>query len=223
MSPIKKSLPYYIQLYHEMKRMIYQQELPPGERVNESKLSKDLGVSRSPIREAMRLLEKDGLVIDDESAGFIVYTFKSADVKHIYQIRSALESLAVQLLIEQATTAERLEIGNLLDDIDDRIHKNDTDPKIINMNQQFHEMIAAGSQNPYLVKQLHSIKVLTYYFRVLNFEGAGRARRIQQEHRAIYEKIEGSDAAGAAYEMQKHLAQDLQHLRRVINKDDSGV
>ncbi|WP_411806056.1 GntR family transcriptional regulator, partial [Bacillus mojavensis] len=90
---LDKPTPYYLQFYFQLKKMIFNGTFKPGERINETQLAKSFGVSRSPIREAMRLLEKDGLLRADDRNGFSIASLTAKDVDEIYKIRIPLELL----------------------------------------------------------------------------------------------------------------------------------
>ncbi|MBM7635150.1 GntR family transcriptional regulator [Geomicrobium sediminis] len=213
---IDKPIPYYLQLYREIKQRIYDRTYRAGDRINESQLSKEMGISRSPIREAMRLLEKDGLLIADEKLGFVVYSLTVTDVEHIYELRIALEVLAVELAVQHASEQELEVVSDILDEVDRLIRDKADDERIIDWNQKFHQEIAQCSHNPYLARQLSTIEALIFYCRVMNFEGRGRATHIQNEHRQIFKALKERDAQTASAMMEKHLKHDLEHLHEVL-------
>ena len=103
---MERPAPYHMQFYEQLKQMIFDGQFQPGERINETQLAKQFGVSRSPVREAMRLLEKDELLIADHRSGYSVYTLTERDVEELYQVRMALETLAVKLACKEATDRE---------------------------------------------------------------------------------------------------------------------
>ena len=119
---LDKPTPYYLQFYSQLKKMIFDGVFKPGERLNETQLAKDFGVSRSPIREAMRLLEKDGLLTADDRNGFVIYSLSIKDVEEIYKIRISLESLAVELVIDEAAESEIERIEQQLRETGEAIH-----------------------------------------------------------------------------------------------------
>src|SRR4051794_17322207 len=81
---IEKPVPYYEQFYHSIKAMIFEGKFKPGERIIENKLAKEFNVSKSPIREAIRMLEQEGLIVMDEKSRMIVYQPTLKDVEEIY-------------------------------------------------------------------------------------------------------------------------------------------
>lgn len=213
---LHKPLPYYLQFYEKIKRMIVNGEYKPGQRINETQLAKAFGVSRSPIREAMRLLEKDGLLVADQKTGFIVYSLSPEDVEEIYQIRTALESLAIELCITRASDEELLFIEQLLDRTAEEIKQGAEDSRLIELNEHFHQLILQYSHNKHLKKQLDSVNVLIYFCRVLNFKGKGRAAEILNEHQQVFTFMK-KRSLKAVEHMQKHLHHDLVHLQKRLN------
>ncbi|WP_241209835.1 GntR family transcriptional regulator [Bacillus atrophaeus] len=109
---LEKPKPFYEQSYHAIKRMIFEGKLKPGERIVEAKMAKELGVSKSPLREAIRVLEKEGLVVIDTRV--MVYKPTIKDVEEIYFCRMALESFAAGLTTRIASAEELENIENIL-------------------------------------------------------------------------------------------------------------
>ena len=213
---VEKPMPYYEQFYHKIKQMIFQGEIKPGERINETQLAKDFNVSKSPIREAIRLLEKEGLVVVNEKSKVMVYEPTLKDVEEIYFCRKALESSAVALLVEIATDEEIAVIEKSLLETEQMILRNDSPDQIISSNERFHNLIILGTKNGRLQNQIDDLRGLVRFFRILNFRGEGRAETILSQHREIYQYIKNRDADNAAKQMMKHLALDTKHLLEVL-------
>ncbi|WP_078394826.1 GntR family transcriptional regulator [Shouchella patagoniensis] len=212
---VSKPTPYYLQFYSQIKKMIFEGTLQQGSRINETQLAKDFGVSRSPVREAMRLLEKDGLLIADDKNGFTVYTLSIKDVEEIYQIRMALESLAVERVIEEANKDNLLAIETQLQQAEDAINRKAEEKTIIELNKNFHHLLVDLSNNRHLSTLLDNVNVLIYFCRVLNFRN-NRASEILSEHKLIFAEIKNGDKQAAKQVMVDHLTNDLTHLKKVL-------
>lgn len=214
---VEKPVPFYNQLYNTIKRMILNGVYKPGERIVESKLAKEMNISRTPIREAIRALEKEGLVVIDEKSRIIVYNPTAQDVKDVYQCRMALESLAAKLTIQRATDNEIKEIEDTL-----LLTKNKIEQKgyvkddVIELNYQFHNLILQFSGNRVLQKQLNDLKSLLHLYRILNFQGENRDWDIYNEHQEIFGFIKQRDEEKAAETMIAHLIHDYTHLIEVL-------
>ncbi len=214
---IEKRAPYYEQFYHSIKKMIFEGKFKPGERINETQLAKEFNVSKSPVREAIRVLEKEGLVIVDEKSRVLVYEPTMRDVEEIYFCRMALESFAVRLTTKIATDAEIKEIENTLTRTEEAIQQAKESIAIIALNDLFHHLIIEYTQNRRLQKQLNDLKSLTYLFRIMNFQGKGRANVILKQHREIFHYMQLRDEEAASKAMIDHLQCDLEHLVEVLS------
>ncbi|MFD1848883.1 GntR family transcriptional regulator [Oceanobacillus bengalensis] len=217
---LEKQEPYYIQFYHMIKKMIFDGKYLPGERINETQLAKEFNVSKSPIREAVRLLEKEGLLVI-ENGKVVVYKPTLKDVEEIYYCRMALESFAVKLVTKLASDSELEEIQQTLQATEEAIKAKKDSNTIINLNEQFHRFILTFTKNDRLQKQVNDLKGLINYFRVLNFKGERRAEEILEQHRGIYTLIKQREEEKAANEMIKHLELDVAHLLQVIANNDT--
>ncbi|WP_175614476.1 GntR family transcriptional regulator [Piscibacillus halophilus] len=212
---LEKQVPYYVQFYHMIKKMIFDGEYQPGERINETQLAREHQVSKSPIREAIRILEKEGLLIVEKSK-VIVYEPNIKDVKEVYFCRQALESFAVRLTTQIASKSEIQQIEDTLDRTEQAL-KNGEDSKIIlSLNEQFHSLILKFTKNSRLQKQVDDLNSLVHYFRILNFTGEHRAEDILNQHKQIFAHIKNREDEQAASAMIKHLDQDVQHLLKVL-------
>ncbi|WP_053362349.1 GntR family transcriptional regulator [Bacillus sp. FJAT-27251] len=212
---IEKQAPYYIQFYHMIRQMIFEGKYQPGERINETQLAKEYNVSKSPIREAVRILEKEGLLIVENSKVF-VYEPTLKDVKEIYYCRMALESFAVRLTTKIASEEELAQIERTLDETEIAIRMKKDDNTIITLNEKFHQLILTFTDNAHLQKQVYDLKGLIHYFRVLNFKGDSRGDDILEQHRRIFAHIKERDEEKAAQEMIHHLELDKEHLVEVL-------
>lgn len=215
---VEKPVPYYEQFYHSIKQMIFDGTYKPGERIVETQLAKQFGVSKSPVREAIRLLEKEGLVVVDEKSRVMVYEPLLKDVEDIYVCRMALESFAVGLLVTIASDEELNEINQVLDEADKAISEGADAAEIIEWNAQFHRLIVQFTQNKRLQKQVDDLKSLTHYYRILNFGEPGRSDIILTEHKRIFAYIKARNKEQAAQEMITHLEHDLQYIAKVLQE-----
>ena len=215
---IERPIPYYEQFYHSIKKMIFEGQFKPGERIVENQLAKDFNVSKSPIREAIRILVKEGILVLDEKSRVIVYKPKAKDVEEIYFCRMALESFAVDLLTKIAKEDELKHIETVLLKTENAILNGKEDAEIIELNVLFHALIIKYTLNSRLKKQLDDLNSLIYYFRVLNFQGENRGALILNQHREIFDHIKNRDGKKASNAMVKHLEHDLTHLIQLLGK-----
>ncbi|MCY8423592.1 GntR family transcriptional regulator [Bacillus vallismortis] len=215
---LDKPTPYYLQFYNQLKKMIFNGTFKPGERINETQLAKSFGVSRSPIREAMRLLEKDGLLKADDRNGFSITSLTAKDVDEIYKIRIPLEQLAVELVIEEADEEELAILEKQLEETEKAIHNGTEDTVIISLNQRFHELLVDFSHNRHLKNLLEHVNDLIHFCRILNYTGDHRAETILSEHRKILEEVKKKNKEAAKQYVMAHFNHDCEHLKHVIGE-----
>lgn len=216
---IEKPTPYYDQIYNSIKQMIIQGIFQPGDRIYEARIAREFNVSRSPVREAVRALEKEGLLMIDDKSRITVYKPTMKDVEDIYQCRMVLESLAAQLTTRFASNRELKEIESTLVHTKKHIEGDEDEKKketIILLNAKFHDLIVQFSQNKRLQKQIHDLRSLTYYFRVLNFQGENRKWFILNEHQEVFATIKERDEEKAGRVMTEHINNDLRHLKNIL-------
>ncbi|WP_144459699.1 GntR family transcriptional regulator [Bacillus pumilus] len=219
---MERPAPYHMQFYEQLKQMIFDGQFQPGERINETQLAKQFGVSRSPVREAMRLLEKDELLIADHRSGYSIYTLSEEDVEELYQIRIALETLAVELACKEAAQKELDEIEQVLTQADEAIKQQLPSKDIVQLHEAFHQKIILASHNHRLYKLLNHVNALIHFCRIFHFSGGARAETIQTEHAAIYSEMKERRSTEAVQAMTNHLLHDVMHLKQVLsetNKD----
>ncbi|MGK7376934.1 GntR family transcriptional regulator [Planococcus sp. 1R117A] len=215
---IEKPVPYYEQFYHSIKAMIFEGKFKPGDRIVENQLAKEFNVSKSPVREAIRMLEQEGLIVTDEKSRMIVYQPTLKDVEEIYFCRKALESFAIKLMVQKATDDEVVEIENLLRETEAAIQESQDANAIISMNEAFHNLIIEYTKNDRLKKQVKDLKSLMYFFRIMNFQGENRANEILKQHSNIFVHIKNRDEEKAYQAMLEHLQMDVDHLMEVLKQ-----
>ncbi|GHH98972.1 GntR family transcriptional regulator [Neobacillus kokaensis] len=215
---IEKPIRYYDQVYNSIREMIVEGILKPGDSIFEARIARQLNISRSPVREAVRALEKEGLLVIDDKSRITVYKPTMKDIVDIYECRMALESLAARLTTRLATTQELQNIENTVHISKQYLVKEGEHNRqaLITENSRFHELIIKYSQNRRLKKQLRDLHSLSHYYRVLNFKGENREWVVYTEHQEILEQMKRRDEDKAAFMMKKHLETDLNHLKEIF-------
>ena len=134
--------------------------LPPGERLMEIPLAEELGVSRTPIREAIRILEQEGLVVMIPRRGTYVADMSLKDVTEVFELRSILEELAAELAAERITNEEIEALEQHLVEIGNYMNENNLD-KVVQADILFHEILYKASRNDRLVEMIHNLREQT--------------------------------------------------------------
>lgn len=215
---IEKAPSYYDQVYHSIREMIFNGIFKPGDRIYESKLASEFQVSRSPVREAIRSLEKEGLLLIDNKSKITVYQPSIRDIEDIYECRQALESFAARLATRRASVLELENMENILIEVRENIEKVDDNftKNIISLNTEFHNLILCFSQNCRIQKQINDLQSLTYFYRSIDVYEKDRNMDIFNHHLEIFNFIKQRDEEKASQAMKDHIANDLNHLKNII-------
>ncbi|QQK76454.1 GntR family transcriptional regulator [Salicibibacter cibarius] len=198
-------------VYESIKNAIITGEYSSGYRLTEESLTKDWNVSRTPIREALKRLEFDGL-ITPLSRGFIVRIFSKEDLRQIYDIRALLESYAAgQAAInrdeEDIKTMQRANADFekvLAQDNEERLTQNKA---IIEANKRFHDTIVNASRNEHVRDLVAKVVVLPLVFRSFYWTTNDKTKQSLQMHQTILEAIKEKDMDRAKVAMHEHIFQ----------------
>lgn len=193
--------------------------LEPGERLMEVQLAEELGISRTPVREAIRKLEQEGYVIMMPRRGTYVSNVSVHDVKEIFEIRSALESLSIVLATMRIEPEELEKLRALLVEIEGHIERKDID-KIVATDVKFHGLLYQVSRNERLVTIINNLKEQLARFRTLSMSYPGRLKETLEEHRAIVEAIAAGDPDAARDAAERHMEQAEETLLKAMRKKD---
>jgi DNA-binding GntR family transcriptional regulator len=219
MEQLQKPRPLYEQVYERIRKAIFTGEINYGERINEVQIAQNLNVSRGPVRESIRGLEQEGLLVRDSRNQLYIYRPNLEDLKYIYQCRKVLESLAAELAASRISNAEKKLLKHNVERTRAALEleaTSDSDPYVlVNENSQFHEIIVKASGNPRLEQQLKQLKSLTYFYRQ-HVQSDSRKQISLGEHYKIYEAIVNGKIEVAKREMEKHIENDLEHLTAIF-------
>ena len=191
--------------------------LEPGERLMEVQLAEELGISRTPVREAIRKLEQEGYVIMMPRRGTYVSDISTNDVKEIFEIRSALESLATGLAARRIEPEELETLQNLLVEIEGYINKNDIE-KIVETDIKFHGLLYKVSRNERLVNIINNLKEQLARFRTLSMSYPGRLQETLEEHSEMVEAIANGDVSAARDAAEHHMERAEKTLLKAMRK-----
>ncbi len=191
--------------------------LEPGERLMEVQLADELGISRTPVREAIRKLEQEGYVIMMPRRGTYVSNISEGDVKEIFEIRSALESLAAGLAARRIEQNELEDLQSLLNEIEGYIKQNNIE-KIVETDVKFHGLLYQVSRNNRLVGIINNLKEQLARFRTLSMSYPGRLQATFEEHSEMVEAISNGDVSSARDAAERHMEQAEETLLKAMRK-----
>jgi DNA-binding GntR family transcriptional regulator len=203
--------PLYERVYQNLEDFILNGEIASGERLIDTKIARNFGVSRSPVREAFRRLEKDGLLINNDGV-ITVFTPTLQDVVDLYQVRSGLETVAVHLATQYITEEELQQLKQYLEQTKDAIDQNSLED-IISLNTQFHEAIIFYSRNNRLKIMMDNIRSLIRLCRNTIIKHYNRGDSFLSEHADILKAMETKQPDVAAKRMEQHILKDMNYFK----------
>ncbi len=162
--------------------------LNPGERLMEIQLAEELGVSRTPVREAIRKLELEGFVVMVPRRGTYVADLSIKDINEVFEVRTALDVLAAGLAAERITEEELEQMERLLVQIGEYIDNGDLD-KIVEVDSQFHDILYRASRNDRLVGIINNLREQLTRFRSISMSYPGRLKNTLEEHARLVEAL----------------------------------
>lgn len=191
----------------------------PGDSLIELRLSEELGVSRTPIREAIRQLELEGLVQAIPNKGAVVKGITDQDVEDIFTIRMRIEGLAAWWAAEKITDQEIMELQEALEFEEFYTMKNDAE-HLMKFDSRFHDIIFKASKSSPLTHMLSTFHHYIQSARNKSFETPGRPPKALEEHRAIFEAIKNRDAATAEKLTIEHIKNASVNFKEKHQKKD---
>jgi DNA-binding GntR family transcriptional regulator len=205
-------------VYQMLRQYIQSGELKPGDRVMEGEIAEKLQVSRTPVRDALRRLESDGMVVIEPRVGLQVASLSRASILELYLMRELLEGTAAKLCALHATDLELME----LEDLVRREKALQGDHEALSKhNRRFHEAIYHGAHNKFLQKSLSAVNDSMWLLgRSLMFNPK-RAARAQIEHKELLQAILNRDSEAAETVARRHIeAAKKERLIALFNKDE---
>lgn len=227
---IDEYLPLRDVVFHTLRKEILTGSLKPGERLMEVKLASQLGVSRTPIREAIRMLELEGLVEMIPRKGASVAKITKQDLEDVLEVRCALEQLAVELACTRITPGELTELKIALREFADCIHTyqahmqdfdattQDTDvTALAQKDVEFHDIIFAATGNRRLIQLINHLGEQMYRYRVEHLKDISTHTKLIAEHEAIVKSIEEHDVSAAKEIITDHIYNQVRTVSRHID------
>lgn len=183
-------------VFNQIQNDILDGKYKPGESLIETRLSYQLGVSRTPIREAIKQLELEGLVRTIPNKGAIVTGITVQDIDDIYTIRRMVEGLAARWAAEKITQ-EELEDLNEAVDLEEFYTKRSNVAHLLELDSRFHDIIYKASKSRPLMRVLKSFHHYVQRARNASLKSPGRAQKVLEEHKAILQAIMNKDPGKA--------------------------
>ncbi|MDW7656065.1 MAG: GntR family transcriptional regulator [Bacillota bacterium] len=204
-------------VYQQLRDWIMQGHYIDGMALTELRVSQELGVSRTPVREAFRQLELDGLVISSPNRSVTVHCFSDQDILDLYEVRSRIEGLAAARAALNMSDMQRQKLEEIFAE-EDRVtgQQEDDLSTLQDLDAAFHNQIFTGSGSATLHAILNPINQKTRQARLVSLSMPGRCHGQIKEHRAILDAILRRDSQGAEKQMQRHIARAAGSYRTVV-------
>ena len=198
--------------YAEVRAAIVENRYPPGHRLVEQRIAEELGLSRTPVREALRMLEAEGLVVSERNRGAIVRQLSTTEVADLYGLRIRLESYAVEVATERSTETELGELVSAADAFTTARCSVDVESiagvrVLHDANRRLHDGILAAARHHRLAAMLARTVDIPLVFQAFQTFGPAEIERSDTFHHLIVEAMCRRDASRAAALMTEHIAQ----------------
>lgn len=192
-------------IYEEIVRLIVSGELPSGGSIDEKALTEKLQVSRTPFREAIGTLAKEGLIEIRPYRGFFVRSFSRKEIEDLYELRKTLECFAVELAVPRMSDRDIAQFERILDEAVAALRRRDMATYGVR-DKQFHETIAALSGNAALIETLARLALQIQLCRTIANENRDLAERAAQERDEILAAFKARDIPRAVALMRLHIS-----------------
>ncbi|NND41616.1 MAG: GntR family transcriptional regulator [Silicimonas sp.] len=201
--------------YRKLHAAILDGQYQPGDRLREVDVSLQLGLSRTPIREALRKLESDGIVEHRPRIGAVIRRLSHTEVVELYEMRLVLERTAAEMAAKHASVAEI----DVLEDINRQIGETKDDATTASaLNQRFHQCIYMSTRNRFLLDSARALNNALILLGPTTLADEARIRTVHTQHRDIIAAIRSGDGASAGAAAEAHLQTSLRHRLKVMQR-----
>lgn len=205
-----------------LRALIVEGTLAPGTRLNERELSEQLGVSRTPLREAFRVLAAEGLLDQLPNRGVQVAALSRDDVRQAFEVMAALEGLAGELAAARVAPADLAALEALQVELEDAHRRRDL-PAYYRVNRAIHERLQAVAGNGLLGRTCETINVRLHALRFRSNLNDAKWGRAVAEHRAMLDALAARDGSGLRDLLVRHLHAKLQAVLEEMDRQQASA
>lgn len=209
-------LPLRDVVFNTLRQAILKGEMEPGERLMEITLANKLGVSRTPIREAIRKLELEGLVNMIPRKGAVVASISEKDMKDVLEVRITLEELAVKLAVKNMEPEDIEQLRMAAKGFENAVISRDI-VDIVEADVAFHDIIYNKTGNNRLIQIINNLREQMYRYRLEYIKDARTHSILISEHNDIIEALRSKDVEAAKNAVREHIANQERGITRAIN------
>lgn len=211
-------LPLRDVVFNTLRKAILKGDLKPGERLMEIALAEKLGVSRTPIREAIRKLELEGLVVMAPRKGAKVASITERDLNDVLEVRKGMDELAVRLACERITP-EQLDELDLVEKKFLNLIDSENLTELAEVDVEFHDIIYQATNNKRLIQLLNNLREQMYRYRIEYLKDSAVRRLLAKEHKSICEALRAHDKDSALRYAYVHIDNQQKAIIRSLNEE----
>ena len=209
-------LPLRDVVFNTLRQAILTGELKPGERLMEIHLANKLGVSRTPVREAIRMLELEGLVKMIPRRGALVADISQKELRDVLEVRNALEQLAIELACERITKEQIDELKVNVAEFK-RVTRTKDVTKLAQIDVEFHDIIFNATDNRRLIQMLNNLREQMYRFRFEYLKDSDVYEGLIEEHIQVIKNLEERDVENARKNISYHIYRQVSTVSKKID------
>ncbi|MBP1735181.1 MAG: transcriptional regulator, GntR family [Deltaproteobacteria bacterium] len=206
------------QVYRKLKESILNVMLEPNKRLIEEKLAAEMGTSRTPVREAIQKLEKEGLIHKLPRGGFAVNVISDEDIEEVFGIRSVLEGYAGYLATLRATQEDLRAMESIVKKQEICLDNGETD-EIIRLNTDFHDILYNCAKSKKLVTIINDLRDFIYRYRILILRYEGMATIAIQDHKEMITLMKAKNARQVEKLVRKHIIRGMGLIKKKMRQE----
>jgi DNA-binding GntR family transcriptional regulator len=207
-------------VFDYLKNAIIDQTIEPGSRLVESKIADMLGISRTPLREALHKLEREDWIEQIPSGGFQVVTLTKADIEQTFGIRSVLEAYAARLAAQNHKEKDLIPLEKKMKEFQNCLESKDND-KLQKINTQFHDILYGLSQSSKLIKMINQLRAQISRFRQIILKQDEFAHQSNEGHVKMLEAIRQRDANAVEKIVRDHILKGKSAVLSQLKKEEN--
>ncbi|NNF98549.1 MAG: GntR family transcriptional regulator [Desulfobacteraceae bacterium] len=199
------------QVYQKLRTEIVRGEIASGDRLIESAVAEQMGVSRTPAREALNRLTTEGFLVAIPRAGYLVADMSENDIRDLFKTRLAVEEITAKWAFENITKEELAQLERNLVRSNKVLADGEPD-KMMNLDTEFHHIIYAASRSKSMYQINQTLSDRTLKFRISCMQDAEIARRARDDHFGIYQALQSGDIHQVEETVRKHLGNVVEDI-----------
>lgn len=207
-------------VYDHLKQAIIDQDIEPGARLVENRISQMLGISRTPLREALHKLEREDWIEKIPSGGFRVMTLSREDIEETFGIRAVLEAYAARLAAEKHRPSDLIPLEKVMKQFQNCLEKKHT-ARLPEINTEFHDLLYAMSDSPRLIKMINQLRAPISRYRQIILKQETYAAASCQDHADMLTAMNQRDANRVEALVRSHILKGKQAVIHRIKEEDA--